>query len=268
VVGWFDIEHDVFTGAQRGWYSEQSVHEFLYDLVDDGNDPNGADIMSVDFGVLFGVFAGKFGAMRSLTSLFPFVAGLLQAEPQAASTIELLLAEQAIGPVTDDYGSGEQNDAGAAESGDVLPIYADVAVGGPAVNVCSTSEFGNETTGVANKLGTRRFVRFTPPPGIPAVTIRATATVIPAGHYADPDFILHDAGLDRSSVSEPSAACKAFDAPGWQPSACFELSQNILLPVQTVEYILEVYEWTNAFHDLPGELEPIGRTCFDVTVTP
>ena len=47
------------------------------------------------------------------------------------------------------------------------------------------------------------------------------------------------------------------------PEACVETFSPTLL---VGEHILEVYEWTNT-NALDDEDPPIGRTCFDVTVT-
>jgi hypothetical protein len=267
-ASWFDLEADDFGAAPRGWYSEQSIQELVYDFAD--GDVDGVDNVQLDFSVLFDVFADKFTTMRPLTSLFPFVQGLKQEAPAQSAAIDLLLTAQNIAPILDDYGSNRQNDAGASIGTDVLPIYTDLVVNGGPVNVCSTSEMGldeegGETvTGVPNKLGTRRFVRFTPS-AAGTVTVRVTATEIPPDNYADPDFWVFAAGAYRQSEGPPSATCEAFTAPGWTPSSCFEQSTIELRDAS--EHILEVYEWTNAAFDLEAGEEPIGRTCFDVTVT-
>jgi hypothetical protein len=120
-------------------------------------------------------------------------------------------------------------------------------------NVCSLDDFTSPPpgTGAVNKLASRRFVRFTVTnPGQHVITAVAKA---PLNAAADPDFVLHlGGGQILRSEGEPSATCSA-----GAPANCAETFTPTLA---AGSYVLEVYEWTNTTD------EPIGRTCFDVTV--
>ena len=240
-----------------GWYSEQSVQEFIYDLVDTTIDGN--DIFSYPFSTVWTAMTGPVATTRALTSIFPFLNGLKSDNVADQAALDLLAADQAIASITTDFGENETNDAG---SPDVLPVYTEITVNGPPVNLCSTDEFSSPVTGSVNKLGSRRFIRFTPATaGIATITM--TATSVPAGEYADPDFWVYRQGPVFVSEGPPSMVCEDIAAPGWDPSSCVESAS---VPVVASEHVLEVYEWTNADR-LPDEFSPIGRTCFDVTVT-
>jgi hypothetical protein len=112
-------------------------------------------------------------------------------------------------------------------------------------------------TGAENKLASRRFVRFTVTnPGEHTITVRARA---PINAPADPDVVLHR-GTEQRLVSESPAAPSCAVAT---PTACAETFSPTLA---VGEHVLELYEWTNT-NALDDDDPPIGRTCFDVTVT-
>jgi hypothetical protein len=90
------------------------------------------------------------------------------------------------------------------------------------------------------------------------------ATTIPADAFADPDFYVHRRGVIGAGTGPPSAACEDFQAPGWVESNCGEV-ETLSLP--NVEHVLEVEEWTNTNDSDDPDYPPIGRTCFDVTIT-
>ena len=130
----FNVE---FTGVPTsGWYSEASILELIYDLVDTSSDGN--DTLAYPFSTIWSAITGPVTTTRSVVSIFPFLNAVRTANPADTFALDALAADQQIGPVTDDFGSNETNDAG---SGDVLPIYTELTVGGPAVNICSTDEF-------------------------------------------------------------------------------------------------------------------------------
>src|SRR5690606_21932687 len=102
------------------------------------------------------------------------------------------------------------------------------------------------------------FVAFTAP-ATGTYAIAAKTTALPAGATADPDAVLYGEGLLLVSETAPDAArCTA-----QTPLECVETFDRFLGPG---DYVLEVYEWTNT-QAADSEQPPIGRTCFDVTVT-
>jgi hypothetical protein len=259
----FDMEGR--TNPAPGWYSEQSMYELIYDLGDavvDGNDG-----IELPFADIWSVLTGHMVATRALTSIFPFLNEIKADHAGDASLVDALAGDQSIDPVTTDFGDGETNDAGDPA---ILPVYRDLDVNGPAVNVCSTDEFTSSATGSVNKLGSRRLIRFTPP-AAGTVTIQVTATDIPSGHYADPDWVVHSGILSVTSEGPPSAACQDINNAAWDPSECVEPGPDAspaTIPVDVDDYVLDVYEWTNTEDaTLNPDYAPIGLTCFDVTVT-
>ena len=245
-------------GAQLnpGWYSEQSILETVYDLVDAASD--GSDALSLSFGAVY--VAMRSGHVTAVTpaSIFTFVTALKAVDPGSGPLIDALVGSQSIAAIVDEYGTNETNNANSAFPQDVLPIYTPITVNGPAVNVCSTDEFGGNTTitGSTNKLASRRYLRFNVGASV-THTFSAVATSIPGGATeADPDLVLHRSGPVQISEGPPALNCAAI------PATCSETFSRTLTPG---DYVLEVYEWTNTEDD--GQFPPIGRTCFDMRVT-
>jgi hypothetical protein len=254
IAGSINIEGTA--ASNPGWYSEQSVQEAVYDLVDVAPDANGADQLSMSFAAVYNAMRSHVSAVTP-TSVFSFVTALKAANQGSAALIDALLAAQSIAAVADEYGTGETNNANGAFPEDVLPIYTPIAVNGAPVNVCSTDEFSSVGTGSTNKVGSRRYLRFSV--GAQAThTFTAVATSIPGtAPVADPDLVLHRSGVLEVSEAPPAPSCTAA-----MPANCSETFSRALTPG---DYVLEVYEWTNTEDDVV--FPPIGRTCFNVTVT-
>jgi hypothetical protein len=173
-----------------------------------------------------------------------------------------LTASQQIAAVADEYGAGETNFGVPTGRlpGEVLQdfntVYDSLVVGGTLEDVCSLDDYTSSQTGAENKLASRRFVRFTvTSPGVHTITARGRA---PLNAPADPDLVLHAAGLLLRSDDAPT--CTAVTPA----EACVETFSPTL---GVGEHVLEVYEWTNTNEADDPDYPPIGRTCFDVTVT-
>jgi hypothetical protein len=249
----FDLEGPLpFDPNQNpGWYSEESIQEIVYDLVDTAID--GPDQLDMGFGAVYATMRNGHRTADALTSIFTFIAMLQDANPAEAGLIDGLVTDQAIATIVDTYGTNETNAAGSA---DVLPVYTPVDVNGSAVNVCSTDEFTSAATSATNKLGSRRYLRFTAGSSV-TYTFSAVATDVPAGEVADPDLVLHRAGPLQISEEPPAENCSATT-----PANCSETFSRVLPPG---DYVLEVYEFTNTESE-DSDFPPIGRTCFDVRV--
>jgi hypothetical protein len=246
-----------------GWYSEESIQELLYDLYDSNADFM-ADGLTIDdvalgFAPIYAVLRDQQRAAIALTSIFPFINALKAVVPADASLIDALVNAQSIDTIGDDYGATETNH-GDPPSPDLQSVYGTLTVGGGPVNVCSLDDFNSPPpgTGSTNKLGSRRFLRFSAASSANH-TFRAVATAVPPGESADPDMELHRAGFVASLIGAPGADCTAAT-----PLLCNETGTLSLTPG---DYVLEVYEWTNTNADDDPEFPPIGRTCFDVEVT-
>ena len=260
----FDVEGPLpgNPNPNPGWYSEESVQEILYDLFDDSSLDAAQDGLTLGFAPLYGVLTNQQRFATALTSIFTFIHALKAAEPAAAPQIDGLVNAHDILAVNDAYGAGQTN-LGEPTNADIVPgditaVYETIAVNGGPVEVCSLDAFTSDFTGSTNKLGSRRFLRFSAAaPG--AHTITAVTTTMPSGATSDPDMVLHRAGSVAVFESAPDeSVCTTAN-----PVGCSETGSATLTPG---DYVLEVFEWTNTNAD-DDEYPPIGRTCFDVTVT-
>lgn len=254
------------TNPNPGWFNEESLQSLIFDLYDDGRDvPPGSlivDDLALGFGPIWRAFTGEQRTTSALTSVFPFVYALKTARRADEPLIDNLTLSQRIAPVNDVYGTGQTNfglptkRTLAEVSPDFNTIYDAVAVGGTLPNVCSLDDYSSASTGAENKLASRRFVRFTVAnPGVHTITARARA---PLNAAADPDFVLH-LGNGQTMRSETAPNCTV-----GTPSNCIEEFSPTL---DIGSYVLELYEWTNTNREDDPDYPPIGRTCFDVTVT-
>jgi hypothetical protein len=264
----FNIDIEGENVAERGWFSESSVHEILYDLYDADVDvvPGTAvtDLVNLGFGPIFDVFVNEQRTTPALTSVFPFIDAIKANNAADAAAIDALLGAQDIEPIIDAFGTTEGN-AGSPASADVLPIYTSLTVNGGAEEVCSTDDFSLTFTGATNKLGSRRYLRFQTGVG-GTHTFTAVTTSAPPDASTDPDMWLHRAGRfvpglpSEISDDPPTASCTPSNLGACSETFTFQLGANL-------DYVLEVYEWTNTNASDDPEFPPIGRACFDVEVT-
>ncbi|MEO8464083.1 MAG: hypothetical protein ABI640_01975 [Gammaproteobacteria bacterium] len=262
----FDLEQSPNRrNPNAGWFNEEAVQSLLYDLYDNGRDVAPGtltlDDLALGFGPLFDVMINAQRQTLALTSVFSFIDALKQVRPADAPLIDQLTMAQGIRPVANEYGTNETNYGVPSKrtpqevAADFHGVYDTVAVNGPAVNVCSLDDYTSASTGAGNKLASRRFVRFAvTTPGPHVVTARAIA---PLNGAADPDLKLH--APDGSLLSSTGPPQCTID----MPQACVE---SFTPTLAAGEHVLEVYEWTNT-NDTSDLYPPIGRTCFDVTVT-
>ncbi|RMH48222.1 MAG: hypothetical protein D6694_00755, partial [Gammaproteobacteria bacterium] len=148
----FNVETDD-GGTQPGWFSESTVQALLWDFYDDAVD--GADNVSLGFAPIYQVMRGAQKDTLALTSIFSFASALKAEQSAAASAITALLNDRGVFG-SDEWGTGETNDAGNTQ--DVLPVYTPLVVGTP-TTLCSTNAFKSSNTGAYNKLSVRRFAR-------------------------------------------------------------------------------------------------------------
>ncbi len=263
----FDLEQSpTRINPNPGWFNEESLQALIYDLYDNGRDvPPGSltvDDLSLGFGPIWRALTNEQRTTRALTSVFPFVNALKVARPADQSLIDSLTKSQRIADVTDDFGTGQTNfgiptkRTLAEVTKDFNTVYGSLVVGATLAEVCSLDDYTSSATGAENKLASRRYVHFTVTnPGVHTITARARA---PLNAAADPDLVLHlGGGQMLKSESEPSCSVST-------PASCVE---EFSPDLQVGNYVLEVYEWSNTNRADDPEYPPIGRTCFDVTVT-
>ena len=251
----FNIESRSTTAP--GWYNETSVHRVAWDLFDTVND----DALSIGFGPMYAVFTGALRNGVPLTSLFPFITTLKQQPGVPATLVDQLVEAERVAGTTlgvvsatmDAYATTETFSGVSATSADlVLPVHTPVTVNGPAVRVCTSdtvSTAAGLVKGTYNKLGNRRFLRFSVP-GARTVRIAVTchsADVDCAGApVPDPDFVVSRA-FDVTTAESDTARVEQLD-----------------FPATAGDYVLEVYDWSHV--DTSGQVSR-GRTCMTVTIT-
>jgi hypothetical protein len=243
-----------------GWYSEASVQRIAWDLYDTVNDD--ADELSVGYAPLYDVFVNELRNEVPLTTLFAFITALKQRPGVPAAQVNALVEAESLGTnlgivstTMTSYAATETHSGVADSSADlVLPVYTPIALGA-SVRLCTsdsvTSTSGTVIPGSYNKLGNRRFLRFSVPD---ARTIRITLSC-PSGDadcggapVPDPDFVV-TRGQSRTEADLPTPRLEELD-----------------YAAAAGEHVLEIYEWS---HIDPGasDAERRGRTCMTVNVT-
>jgi len=257
-----DFHFSVETRATTvpGWYNETSVHRIVWDLFDTAND--GADTLSIGYAPMHDVFMTELRNDVPLTSLFSFITALKQRPGVPAAQVDQLVEAESLGTnlgivstTMTPYAATEIHSGVADSSSDlVLPVYTPIALGGTA-RLCSSSAV-TSTTGVViagsyNKLGNRRFLRFTVPSARPIrITLTCPSTdpdctgvIVP-----DPDFVVSQA---RSATYAESSTPR------------FE---QLDYPAAAGDHVLEIYEWSHV-DPAASATERRGRTCMTVNIT-
>jgi hypothetical protein len=165
------------------WCSESSVWAILWDIFDSGAEP--LDAVALGFQPIWNILINEQANTRAYTSIFSFIDAFKRANGGSAAAIDTLVAAQNISTITDAYGSGETHfpNPPFANMGPVLPVYTSIAVPSGAVTLSSVDDAGHY-----NKLGNRRFLRFTLAAARPTLTISLTSSNPDVD--ADPDFIV------------------------------------------------------------------------------
>lgn len=129
----FDVENNVVYSP--GWFSERSLQAIIYDIYDSTSD--GDDDISLGFGPIYDALrSSAYLSFSGMTSIYPFIELIKQANPSAEASINDMLSAQDIYG-TGMYGDGETNDAGTPI---ILPIYQSISVG-ESTTVCSGNNF-------------------------------------------------------------------------------------------------------------------------------
>jgi hypothetical protein len=126
-----------------------------------------------------------------------------------------------------------------------MPVYADIALNGSAVRLC-----GDTVVGTYNKIGNRRFLRFTMPATREIqvqVTCLLSDSTCTGNPEPDPDFGLYHGRSVQFAES---------DTP---------FTETLRKTVEAGDYVLEVYEYSHA--DPDASVARRGRTCMTVRIT-
>lgn len=104
--------------SNKGWFSEASVQQLIFDVYDGANEAH--DSVSLGLGPIIDVMSGPQKTTSAFTSIFSFISYLKTQNAGSAAAINTLTANKLISNVADEYGTGETNDGGDADS---LPVY-------------------------------------------------------------------------------------------------------------------------------------------------
>ncbi|MFT6387182.1 MAG: hypothetical protein ACJAUP_000552 [Cellvibrionaceae bacterium] len=245
-----DIEAnpDAGSGHNVGWFVESSIHSLLYDFYDLDNE--GVDNISAGFGPIYDVLTDSdYINESSFLSIYPFVDRFRSHAGVDSAAVGQLLSSQNISGVGS-YGLGEVNRGGDFVNAlYTLPIYTPLSVNGLGERVCSTNVLVAPRE--VNKLGNRRFIRFTTTSGDHTITVTYAGTgFMPS----NPAFVLYRNGEEQLSVP----------APG---SLAYDVSEDSVTDVHAIgdagEYIIEVFSRGNVDDDSATG----GDVCFDVSVS-
>ena len=220
-------ELTVAQGAVKGWYSEDSIQYFVFDLFD--GESMDDDEVDLPVSAMIASLVDFMPEKAAATSVFSFVEGVLAASDQDALEIMNLLQGQqvAVGQSSVDvYGANESNSgqdysARTGVSDVTLPIYLELEVDAEPVTTCQDVYFGG-----SNKLGVYRFVRFSI--GVAGnYNIKATTFEFPQGATSDPDFYLYGTSFLRAAESGNVG------------------SESSTLALEVGDYWLGITDWNN-----------------------
>lgn len=252
----FEINAEGGPFGGQGWYDEVSVIRLIYDLWDTTNE--GTDTGSVGYQALNDAFINveNSPAWLNIYSYLTELAAITDANGDA-----LILAqmgdEQISAAALNIWGDGETNDANAASSSDVLPIYIDMVADGTTTNICSNSQFDTRAEKDGNKLSEFRYIRLDVPVADQYnVSITSTTPTPPTPDpndrdQSDPDMILLFNGVTVGDFRSGVENSETGTTPTLQPGT----------------YVADLRDWRYADPDGQPPNYP-DTVCFDVRFDP
>ena len=194
----FDVscEQGAVPLSAPGWFSEISVIRFIYDLFDSESNESG-DGVAIAPAVMANVFFERMVNQNkgSATTIFSFIAAVIQEAPQDAEDIILQANKYEIAnglTEVDVFGTGETNDASryqtnlGAVTEFALPIHTVAVVGEEPLTICQ-----DDVIGTPNKLSNRRLLTFDiASSGVYEVLLEATSGG-DSSSAQDPDFYVY-----------------------------------------------------------------------------
>jgi len=232
--GGFSLNIEGSGSPSTGWWNEAAVQEIIYDLYDGTND----DGVNLGFGPLHEALTDGQRDTEAMTTLFSFIKHVQDVVGDATAITTLLQAHQ-ISPINDIWGDGRTAlDNGAPSAGFVTPVHellADITDGATENGICTTNTLSS--TDEYNRLGVRRFLRFTP-----AVTDEWLVT-LKTNPGSDPDFLIFTRGQEVTSqqVGEPDF--------GQDDSTSDGIETAVVSLTAGTQYVIEVLDYLNADSD-------------------
>ena len=251
----------------QGWFNEWTVGTVIYDLWDTGVD--GSDNASIGFAPIYNTMTGPQRVTSAFTTLFSFAAGL---RPML-NPADLAFADSQFNRVNLDTLAGVDEWAGGQTTAptntgfpvgrDVIPVYTELVVGAPAVNVCVNNDYYQSWADGDgdNKFGMFKYLHFTTT-GTASYNITATASPAPPATTvrgdpsprddSDPDLYLH-----RSGTWFPFAQ-STDDGDATETLNVTNLGAGT--------YLLRLQEWRHVDVDRDPNFQ--SQVCFDISVGP
>ena len=219
--------------AGPGWFTEGTVHRFIYDLYDTEN--SFFDQVTLPLADIYLALKQQVNS-NALTSVFTFITALEDQNLVSEGDITRLLSLEDING-RGDYGLGESNDGG---NRDALPIYTPL-VDGQTHTLCS-----NNDAGVVNRLGNYRYLQFTA-----SMERDYVFSVEVTGASGEDDGV---ATLDILQQGDFFGESAVASAPGKTLSASYQLPEG--------GYVIALSHYDNI---IPDGNAP-GRKCFEISV--
>jgi hypothetical protein len=236
----FNIESNP-SGTNGCWCSESSVFSILYDLFDESPDSN--DTVALGFQPLWNVLTGVQRETPAFTTIFSFISALKAEQPASAAAINTLVAAQNIDAANmNAFASTETHFPPNVPQAAALPLYTAATIGSAIPSLRSAND-----AGTANKLSSRRFVRFD------ATSTRNVTITLSTSNPStdrDPDFLVWKAG--------------SFVRDGTDPPT--EYPETETFQVTPGTYVIEIYDCANGCN--PTEpASGAGSGDYDLTLT-
>ncbi len=219
------------------WCSESSAWSILWDVYDNVADAN--DNLALGFTPIWNVLTAQQRNTPAFTTIFSFITGLKAQNPGSAAAINTLVAAQNIDAANIDiYGTGETHSPSEVPANAALPLYTLATVGGAAVVVRTSDDAGRH-----NKLGNRRFIRFTLNT-VRTITITANSS---NPNNQDTDFrVFRNGQFVTSAIAAPPPPNETATLTNAQPG----------------EYLIDLFDCANGCSGEQGT-----RGDYDLTVT-
>lgn len=229
----FSFNLETKTPTNPGWFNEASIGSILYDIYDAA--PDSSDNLSAGLKPLYDVMSSEaYKNTPIFTTIFALTDGLRRDGSINIAALNELLDNQSISGEGPD-GDGESN-SGAIRN--ALPVYKEVSLNGPSVEVCSVDD-----AGVFNKLGNREFL-FLSLDTDTEVTVSAMQSS--GDENRDPDFNIWQGHQLIENAASARQGEEAFTGG-----------------LMAGDYVIEAYD----FFNINGTSSKRGDGCFNFSVT-
>ncbi len=199
-----------------------------------------------------------------MTSIFPLLHFLKTNNLADAGNIDAVAAAHGITLVTDEWGDNRTADDGSEFAPGfeqyVSPLHTDLTTidGSRTVNICTSNGLKRDINGQLveyNRLGPRRFLRFTASEGDWVIRLE--------GNGVDPDFFVYASGIEVTNSRSASPDESGADDSSTDADGAIGVEMATVTLHEGIQYVIEVMDWENLDDmDTTG-----GDICLDLTFT-